>query len=308
MSNEHNVLLDEWLKSESPGGTPTDMESLIDRVNRSEISTIRQSVTAIVRVINDPQSTIKELKEVILLDPPLAAKVLKTANSAYYSGPFSHTFTDMEQAIIWMGTETIKELALSQKVCEIFDRNDKIEAYSRKDLWRHSIAVGLMAKFIFRKEFGIKGENAYVAGLLHDIGIIAEDQFLQSEFRQMLCFSRSEEIDIVKAERETWKFDHASVGEAISVSWGLMDELIAAIGYHHDPFNANPLFSRIVETLYISDYYCRIEGYGYGVTPRSDQDLFCSCLRSLDIKPHAIEIIFKGAIDEIKKMEDKGLL
>ena len=86
-------------------------------------------------MINEPRSTVMELKEVIQLDPPLAGKVLRTANSAYYSRSFTRTFIDIEQAIIWMGTEIIKELALNQKVCEIFDKDEEIEEYSRKALW-----------------------------------------------------------------------------------------------------------------------------------------------------------------------------
>ena len=202
------------------------IQSLVDLVNSSHISSIRSSVNAIIRVINDPNSTVRELKEVILLDPPLAARVLKTANSAYYSRSFTRVFADIEQAIIWMGSEIIRELALSQKVCEVFNKDEKIEAYSRKSLWRHSIAVALMAKMIYRKEFGLKGENVYVSGLLHDIGIIAEDQFLSKDFRNALILSTNKKIDITRAEFQTLGYNHAEVGEAIIDSWGLPPQSI----------------------------------------------------------------------------------
>lgn len=285
-----------------------NIQQIVDMVNLSDISSIKQSVSAIIRVINDPGSTVKELKDVIQLDPPLAAKVLKTANSAYYSRSFTRTFTDIEQAIIWMGTEIIKELALNQKVCEIFDREERIEEYSRKTLWHHSVAVALMAKFIYRREYGLKGENAYAAGLLHDIGIIAEDQFLQGDFRTILQLSKTKSINITSAEHETWDFDHAQVGKAIAASWGLPEELSTAVGFHNNPLNSCFEFSKLVYTLYVSDYFCQNNGFGFGAVPDRDRALFNECLRLMDVKLHALEIILKDVKQEIKTMQKKGLL
>lgn len=285
-----------------------NIQYLVDLVNSSDISSIKSSVTAIVRVINDPLSTVKELKEVILLDPPLAAKVLKTANSAYYSRSFTRVFADIEQAIIWMGSEIIKELALSQKVCEVFDRDEKIAAYSRRALWKHSIAVAMMAKMIYRKEFGLKGENAYVAGLLHDIGIIAEDQFLQEDFKNVLKLSAGQKIDMAKAEMQTLGYDHAEVGEAIIDSWGLPKELIKTIGSHHDPLESRIEYSRIAATLYTADYICQERGLAFGAVPESDNQAFLECLDIIDVKPYALNLVFKEMKAEMAKMEDKGLI
>jgi putative nucleotidyltransferase with HDIG domain len=284
------------------------VQYLVDLVNVSDISSIKSIVNAIVRVINDPRSTVKELKEVILLDPPLAAKVLRTANSAYYSRSFTRSYSDIEQAIIWMGTEVIKELALSQKVCEIFDKDEQVEEYSRKALWRHSIAVALMAKMIYRKEFGLRGENAYVAGLLHDIGIIAEDQFIQEDFKRVLQLSKAKNIDMAKSEMETLGYNHAEVGEAITDSWRLPKELVTTIGFHANPLDYEGKFSKIVCTLYTTDYVCQENGFAFGAVPVHDKPVFQECLKQLDIRPYALELIFKRMKSEMIKMQDKGLI
>ena len=81
---------------------------------------------------------------------------------------------------------------MSQKVCEAFAGNTDIEGYSRNLLWKHSVAVALLGKMIYRREFGRKGDNIYVAGLLHDIGIIALDQFCQDDFRLILSRRKTE--------------------------------------------------------------------------------------------------------------------
>lgn len=284
------------------------LQELVERVNLSELSSIKQIVLAIVRVIADPNSTVKELKDVIQLDPPLMGKVLKTANSAYYSRSFSRSYTDIEQAIIWIGTETIKELALSQKVCELFSKDERIEEYTRRSLWRHCIAVAMMAKLIYRREFALKGEDAYAAGLLHDFGIIAEDQFCRDEFQRTLYLSQAEQLPMTRAEEDIFGFDHTWVGGEVALSWGLPDELTIAIGFHHDPFKSPAEYARLTYTLYVADYYCQGNGFPFGAAPESDTHLLDRCLSKMEIKPQALTIIFKSVREEIKKMEEKGLI
>ena len=299
----------EWLLRTDPGGQKFEgIQYILDMVNLSEISSIKSSVNAIINVINNPRSTVKELKEIILLDPPLAARVLKTANSAYYSRSFTRTFSDIEQAIIWMGSEIIKELALSQKVCEIFGRDEALGAYSRKALWRHSIAVALLSKMIYRKEFGLPGENAYVAGLLHDIGIIAEDQFFPEDFKRVLQLTKSKKINLPEAEYQVFGYDHAEVGQAMSYSWGLPGELALTIGHHNNPLTIKSEFSRIVTTLHVADQACQLGGFSFGTIPYKNEKVYYECLRLIDVKPFAIDLILKGVKQEISKMEGKGLL
>lgn len=284
------------------------IQDLVNQVNVSDISSIKQSVHAIVRVINDPSASVGELKSVILMDPPLAARVLKTANSAYYSRSFTRSFSDIEQAIIWMGTEIIRELALSQKVCEIFDHEQEYDVYSRRALWRHSIAVAVMAKAIYRKEFGLKGENAYVAGLLHDIGIIAQDQFLRESFVQILNKAREKSIDVTEAEREVLGFNHAEVGAAICTSWGLPDELAAAVRGHNNFLKVSDSHLKIAATLYLADWVCQANGFGFGLVPPQNLELYNKALGATEIKPYAIDLIFKSVKKELLEMEDKGLI
>lgn len=283
------------------------ISSLVDMVNMSEISSIKNTLNSILRVICDSNTTVKELKDIIQVDPPLAAKVLKTANSAYYSRSFSRVFADIEQAIIWMGFETIKELALSQKVCEIFDKDKAINGYSRKTLWRHSVAVAMTAKAVCRKEFGEKGENAYAAGLLHDFGIIAEDQFLRDEFRAVLHYSRDCNVDLATAETRCFGYNHAEIGEQIARSWGLPPELAASIGGHYEPEKQSKETLRCAAVQYVSDYICQENEFAYGAAPIHDTKKFDKCLKIMDVKPAAMGLIFQDVREKVKEMEDKGI-
>jgi len=207
------------------------LNHIVNLVNDSEISSIKSVVTGIVKIINDPRSSAKDLKDLIELDPPLSAKLLKVANSAYFSR--GTKIVEIMQAVIWIGYDALRELALSQKVCEIFNNDEVVEGYSRTSLWKHSIAVAILAKMIYRRELGKRGEDIYAAGLLHDIGIIAEDQFLQSQFLSVLRKMNTEKTNQTDAETEMLGYDHTDVGRAIAENWNLPQVLAMSLGYHH---------------------------------------------------------------------------
>jgi HD superfamily phosphohydrolase YqeK len=167
--------------------------------------------------------------------------------------------------------------------------------------------VALMTKMIYRKEFGLPGENAYMAGLLHDIGIIAEDQFLQDDFKRVLRLSKTKNIDMARAETETWDYDHAELGQAVVDSWNLPEELSVTVGYHPHPLAYRGVFSKIICTLYVADYVCQEKGFAFGAAPIQDKPVLQKCLKQIAVKPHALDLIFKSMKSEMSKMHDKGL-
>lgn len=281
-----------------------NLANLVELVNNSYISSIERVITEIIRVINDPKSSAKDLKEIIEVDPPLAGKVLQRANSAYYAR--RRRISEIQQAIILIGFDSVKELALSQKVYELFADDITIYGYSRIDLWKHSIAVALLAKMIYRREFGQRGDNAYAAGLLHTLGIIVEDQFLHDDFIQILKHSRHEGKNLIELEMEMFGFHHADVAKAVLNSWDLPDELVAAIGYHYHPQRGHSRHSVITLTLAIADYLCQEGPIGYVHTPIRDRDLFAAYLEQLNMKNKALEYILNEVELEIRKMEKQG--
>ena len=231
------------------------LKKIVEMVNKSEICSIRKIVSGVLKIINDPKSNAKDLKEIIQIDPPLTGKLLKLANSVYYSPQTK--ITEIQQAIIWVGYDALKELALRQKVCEVFHGDGNIERYSRPLLWKHSVAVSLLAKMIYRREFKEKGENIYVAGLLHDIGILVLDQFCEDEFSLILSKTRTGKENHTKAEEEVLGFDHSEVAAAITNDWNLPQDLVEVIKYHHNPDKISQEFERAGSTLYVANCVCQ---------------------------------------------------
>jgi putative nucleotidyltransferase with HDIG domain len=281
------------------------VNKVIEMVDQSEISSIQSVVSGVIDIINDPRSSAKDLKDIIEIDPPLTAKVLKVANSAYYYHP--RKISEIQYAVIWIGFDVLTEIALSQKVWEVFEKSESIGGYSRSLLWKHSVAVAILGKMIYRREFGEKGDNAYAAGLLHDIGIIVEHQFLENDFRNILDKAEQGRKNLSKVEYEVLGYTHTDIGKELTEHWSFPEELVVAIGNHHNPDKASQDFLKLASTLYVADYLCQERGIGYGDAPVRDTALFRKCLRRLKIKDYALDLIVKDMEQEIAVIEGQGL-
>lgn len=293
------------LSTSGPNQEPLSIESIVDLVSDSEISSIQNVTSGIINIINDPNSTVKDLKSLIEIDPALTAKVLRTANSAKY---FSRNrISDIEKAVMWIGFDNLKEIALNQKVCEIFQKEDTKYGFSRITLWKHCVAVAMLSKMIYRREFGEPGENIYAAGLLHDIGIISEDQFMPEDFEKIITSARDKKRNLHNSERDLMGFDHADIGKEIAKRWEFPRELYSSIGCHHKPLLAQEDNLKITFTLYIADNICHSLEYGYCVEFIPDRSTFKKCVDFLGLKLQALKLISQDMAEEIKKMEEQGL-
>ena len=286
--------------------THKKLAELIEQVNNSEISSIKQIIIHLITVINDPDSSAKDLKDIIEKDPPLSARLLKIANSVYYG--FRRKISKIQDAIIGIGFDAVKELALSQKVCELFNKNDSIDGYSRLGLWENSIAVALCSKLVYMREFRDPGEKIYIAGLLHNIGIIIEDQFMQNQFKETLVDSQTNKCNLMQSEKNIFGFDHADIGRALTDNWEFPRELVVSIGLHHTPELSDARYGRIVRTLFISDYICQKNDIGYKDASYGNKRQYYQCLASLNIQEEAIDLIMEDVLIEIDKMKKSGWL
>jgi len=281
-----------------------ELNKIIKLVNNSNISSIKHTIVKILNVINNPESSAKDLEGIIEKDPPLLVRLLKRANSAFYSYP--KTITGIRESIVLIGFNAVKELALSQKVCELFNQGEYLEGYSRSEVWKHSVAVAVCAKLIYRREFARSGENIYSAGLLHDIGIIIEDQFLQNEFKYIQREFKANKKNLYEIENNDLGYNHTDIGKTLAENWKFPDELVAALGHHHNPNGIEDEFKTITATLYIADYACQKNRIGYCDSPYKNDILYKNYLIELNIKEKGIDIILEEVQKEIDKMEKTG--
>ena len=279
---------------------------LLELVEASPIASIKGTVSRILALISDPAASSSDLVQLIELDPPLTAKILRVANSSYYAT--SKAISDIHQALIWIGFDTLKEIILTQKMSEIYHGGTPVCGYSRLKLWRHSLAVALLAKTIYRREFGEKGNNAYAAGLMHDLGVIVEDQLLHQEFLQLVRSMEDVPQPLTDGETSHFGYDHGLVGKALAESWNFPVELTEGIGFHHNPEGAREEHRLFVKTIFIADYLMFEQGYGYVAMPLPDRQILEQYVRDLGLQWYALRAIVELVREDLEKIEQKGLI
>jgi putative nucleotidyltransferase with HDIG domain len=233
------------------------LQALIARVN--EVSTIPAVALKIMEVINDAKISAADLKEIVEHDPSLTARVLRTVNSAYFS--LRNPIGSLQHAISMLGFNAIRNLAVTASVCEVFKRESTAENYSRIDLWRHMLSVALSARMIARRIGHAQFEDAYLAGLLHDIGVVLLDEHAHREFCAVLK-TVTPDRELQWCERSVLGFDHAEFGAAIAHLWRLPEVVAERIRYHHVPQNARKDDRVMVSTVALADFLCARKGAG----------------------------------------------
>lgn len=281
------------------------LEELLSLVNSSQIASIKATLTKIIEVIHNPDSSVMELKNLIEIDPPLTANVLKRANSAFFG--MRRGISNITDAIIFIGFDAVTELTLNQKFFELFQQNGvEIHGYSRRGLWEHSIGVALCGKLLYRREFRKPGGEVYTAGLIHDIGIIVEDQFLHPELLSILADAERNRRDLHSAEIDALGYCHEDIGESLAMSWSLPEELCRAIGRAERPEAGDMASNVLADTLYLANCACRQRQIGFSEACNLDRAAYEDCLNRLRIKERALDFIMDEVKAQIAKMKEDG--
>jgi HD-like signal output (HDOD) protein len=221
------------------------------------------TVSKVLEVCNNPKASPIDLDRVIQLDPVLMGRVLKLINSAYYS--LGTQVTSIVRAIIMLGVNTVKNLALSSAVLDRVSSKKDFRALNMDAFWRHSLCVGVTAKLI-AKTRGIdpKGlEEYFAAGLLHDIGKIPLNNALADEYVQTMSTADRERISLFAAERQILMLDHCEAGGVVSDNWKLTGAIADTVRWHHDLDGYSGENADVLRTVAVADFFANREGIGF---------------------------------------------
>lgn len=222
-----------------------------------EISTLPHIALRVIEVANDPDSGAMDLKEVMEADAALSARVLRCVNSSAYATRTK--ITSLQHAIAYLGMQQIRNLATTASVSELFKKNETVGSYNRVALWRHLVAVGISARMIAMR-LGIAGfEDVFLAGLLHDIGIILEDQHLHKPFVEILQ-TLAPGKSLVEVERCVLGFDHTALAELITRRWKFPEILLAAMRHHHHSAAYKGERPEVLWCVEMANLICSVKG------------------------------------------------
>ena len=212
----------------------------IKRITRNIITlpTLPTVVAKMIELVDNPKTTAATLGRLISSDQVLTAKILKLANSAFYA--FPRRIGTVHLAVVVLGFEIVKDLALSVSVIEQFSKGeDEEETFDVMRFWEHSIGSGVASRMLAAQYgYRVSGE-AFTAGLLHDIGKLVLREYLKTEFREVMENVRTKGCSFVEAEQEVLGVTHAEIGGWLVEKWNLPAHLVEAIRTHHQPTRAS---------------------------------------------------------------------
>ncbi len=205
--------------------------------NIEDLPTLPKVAQRIVALSHDPKTSYRDLKSIILPDPPLAAKVMMMANSAYFSR--RHPAKTLEEAIFTIGLNNLVAICTGVGVLDVFNKWGSGQMDRRK-LWRHSVATAFLAKSLELRKVLNKpdGPDIFLAGLLHDVGWIVFDKILPAGIEAAAKANAVAGRWSLEMEIEVIGMDHAEAGALFLRHWNIPDAVIEIVANHHLPENS----------------------------------------------------------------------
>jgi putative nucleotidyltransferase with HDIG domain len=252
-------------RTEGPSLSPEHQKALAQVV---DISSLPEITTRVVAVVENPKSTARDVHEIIRNDPALATKILKVVNSAFYGLPAQ--VASLDRAIVMLGLSAVKNIALAASLSRMFRPGAISTRFDARDLWIHCVSVGVCARLL-AEQGQIAAEEIFVAGLVHDIGLLAEHQLFPEKLRETSERATTSAENFLEVERELIGADHQAFGAALASRWKFPFPLRNAIAYHHNPGLLQAELRRPVALLYVADTICCQNELGFWLTACNQQ-------------------------------------
>jgi putative nucleotidyltransferase with HDIG domain len=223
-----------------------------------DLPALPQITVTLLRLLNNPKSSAKDITAVMSKDPALAARLLRIVNSSYYG--LKQKVASLTQAISLLGFRTVRSVLTVAAAQGVFNRRCKSPSFNQSGFVKHCVASAAVARHLATQTTHIDKEFAFVVGLLHDIGKLVIDQAYPMHYTTLYTHARDLHTSLAQAEQMVDGPTHAGAGAALAEKWDLPIELVDAIEYHHAMAQAmNP---EVVAVLMITDYICSVKSVG----------------------------------------------
>jgi putative nucleotidyltransferase with HDIG domain len=200
------------------------------------LASMPQVLWQLVDAISDDETHVSDLTRLIEADPALTAKILHLANSSFYG--FSRQITTIRRAVVVMGFEELRVLAIGVGLAEVFDLKKSVPGFEPRNLWIHSLAVSWLSRALAESAGYPVPTEVSVSGLLHDLGKWLLAAHLDDELAELLEWLEKD-VPYYLAE-EHLGLNHTIIGHWLAVRWGLPQVHAAAIRDHHTPRAGEP--------------------------------------------------------------------
>lgn len=217
----------------------------------NDLKTLPHVAIRVAQLVNSEKTTMRDFEEVIKLDPILVARLLRLANSPYFG--LANKVESISKAIVYCGMKRLRNLVAVEAIKDLFKDKGPDSVFSRRHLWLHCATISILSDMIGKRIFGFPGDDLFLAGIIHDIGLIVEDQVVGDLLREACRAYDPPNKPLVECEREVIGTDHCEVGMLMAKEWKMPEEVLKAIRFHHDMERKNPI-SSIRSILQLAEY------------------------------------------------------
>jgi len=252
--------------------------------------------------LTDKAST-REFADIIATDQGLSAKVLRLVNSAFYS--LRAPISSLRHASSLLGVRTLKSLALSVSVIQIFKRS--IPGFDPLRFWRHSLSVAMVGQKVAEKiRLGFPDE-VYIAGLLHDTGIALMVQHYPAEYAKVALPGTEGLPETLARETETFGLSHTEVGFNLASHWRLPSMVGLGIRHHHTtaelPREIDPDTRKLIDLVRFADGFARRAGFSFAEVDHLDPAAPLPEFPDIGLDPETLQAAAMGLEQSIQDME-----
>lgn len=255
------------------------------------------------KLLSSDRSNMAQIASFISKDQAISARVIRLVNSAFFG--LRNRVASIQQAIVLLGLNTVTNIVMGVSVVKAFSENSSSSLFDREMFWFHAFGTAMGAKMIARKLGRDEPEDYFLAGLLHDIGILVYDQFFHDEFVEVLKNIVDDKIALLDSETRTFGTTHQETGAFLATKWKLPSILTHSIRYHHNPFivpnETTDRMRDISHIVYISDLSATNKGIHFGL-PSAQKSFENDILSTIKIHEEEINSIFAVVNSEVRSL------
>ena len=187
-------------------------------------------------MLSDPDVSLDDVEAVIAQDQALVARIIKVSNSVLYGG--KQQVASLRQALARLGAKTTKSLIMAASAKGYFiNQRGEVQVWGRL-LWQHSVECGIAARRVASAVSGADIEQAFISGIMHDIGKVAILLLYPEKYKQIERLKNADKLTDIQAEEQILHTDHAQIGQLLMAKWHMPEDVCRSIEFHHRPAQA----------------------------------------------------------------------
>lgn len=229
----------------------------------NKLPSFPQVAMKLLEASKDETASLSDLSKIVETDPGISVRVLEIVNSAMYG--LARKITTLSDAVVYLGLDEIKKLAFGMTVFENMFKSGRSKQFDRLLFWRHSLSTAILSSEIAALKGYPAPEEAYIAGLLHDIGKVFLDIQGKKNYGEFIeSVSQSPDL-VIEQERSLIGMGHDDTGAFFCNQWQLPEKFVAAVKYHHQPFEHLQLSEEdklLIAIVSMGNFLCWTQGIG----------------------------------------------